>query len=166
MVRCQRAEWPHGVAQPDVHLIAQPRPPEVRVELGAQPEDGRLGADRPDGNRVEGKLDAVVLHSETQEVAEEFAQPFLSEIDRPKQVDVARGACVRAEPMAKEQRALEDEVVAVRRTSQAVQEAFDGVQLQQLGKGAAALPRRVLEACLNGVDERAGLRAAHCSASR
>lgn len=124
--------------------------------MARSPEDGRLGADRPDGNRVEGKLDAVVLHGETQEVAEEFTQPFLSEIDRPKEVDVARGACFRAEPMAKEQRALEDEVFAVRRTPQAVHEALDGVQLQQLGKGTVAFTRLVLEACLNGVDEPAG----------
>ena len=92
----------HGVAQPDVRLIAQPRPSEVGVGLASQPEHGRLGADRPDGNRVEGKLDAVVLHGETQEVAEEFG--------------------------AKEQRALEDEVVAVRRTSEAVQEAFNSAK--------------------------------------
>ena len=47
---------------------------------------------------------ALLWHhaASAQEVAEEFAQPFLSEIDRPKEIDVARGARVCAEPVAKE----------------------------------------------------------------
>lgn len=75
----------------------------MRIELDAQPQDGRVCADRPDGDRVKIELDAVVLDVEVQEIADNLTQSLLSEVDRPEKVDVARGACLRAEPVAEEQ---------------------------------------------------------------
>ena len=43
-----------------------------------------------------------------------LAERFLAEVDRSQEVDVARGTCSRAEPIAQKQRALEGEIVAVR----------------------------------------------------
>ena len=124
------------------------------------------GTDGLYGNRVEGELDAVVFHGEAHEAGKKIMQSFRAKVGRPKQVDVARGPGVRAEPMAKQERALENELIAMWRSSQSVKEALDGVQLQQLGEWAAAFLRLVLETCLNRMDEAARLWRAHWSASR
>lgn len=73
----------------------------------------RIRADGLYGNRIGGELDAVVLHGKAHEASKEIVQSLRAKVDRPEKVDVARGPCVRAEPMAKQERALENELIAV-----------------------------------------------------
>ncbi len=68
--------------------------------------------------------------------------------------------------MAKQERALQNELIAVWRSSQPVKEALDSVQLQELGEWAPAFLRLVLEARLHRVDEAARLWRAYWIASR
>jgi hypothetical protein len=145
----------------DIHLIAKPDSSQEGVEFCPQPEDRSSGADELYGNRVEGELDAVVFHREAHEAGKEVVQFFRAKIDGPKQIDVARGPGVRTEPMAKQEPTLEDKLVALWRSSQPVEEALDGEELQQLGEWAATFLRLVLEAVLNRVDEALRLWRAH-----
>jgi len=138
----------------------------MAVEPGAEAEDRRLCADGADDDRADVEIEAILLDFDAQDLAKEFAQAFRAHVDRGQEIDVAGGARVRSEPMAQEQGALEDQPLPMRGASQPVQEAFEGVQFEQLGEGAVPFPGRILEAVVNGLDKPAGPRPGHRMASR
>ena len=156
----------HGVALSDIDLVTQTRATKVGIELGADPQDRRIQPDRADRDGVKIELDTVLLHFKAQDLADERAQLLHIEIDRPQKVNIARRPSVGAEPVAQEQRPLEDEAVALLRPPQTMQEAFDREKFEELDEGPAGRVRLVLEAILYRMDEAVGARPVHCTASR